>query len=1155
MQIGGQDRSAESVVSADGLADVADESAATVRLPRNTSNDRRQNDRQQNDRQRGLTSCPASDRLFLWIVSLRQLATHAKISSWFLMLVSCHFREVTQILQAAPGRQRLRAAAWIPAIVTLLLACLACAVDVAAATPPVRVIRSGCEVDYPPFCFVDEHGAATGFSVELMQAAARTMGREVRFHIGSWSEVKGLLERSEIDALPLVGRTPEREPLFEFTFPYMSLHGAIVVRAETSGIGNLDDLRGRRVAVMKGDNAEEFLRREERGIEIHTTSTFEEALHQLSAGRHDAVVIQRLVAMRVLQQTPMANLRILSEPIEGFRQDFCFAVKREDRENLALLNEGLSLVMADGTYRRLHAKWFAALELPATRRLVIGGDHGYPPYEYLDWQGRPAGYNVDLTRAIAREMGLNIEIRLGPWTDILRGLETGEIDVVQGMFFSPERDKRFDFGPTHAMNHYVGVIRRGQGTPPANLADLAGKRIVVQQGDVLYDFLIENGLESQVSVVDSQEAVLREVAEGNFDCGVIVRISALHLIQTHGWKNLELGQRPVLTTEYCYAVSSGQQALLTQFSEGLRVLRESGEYRQIYDKWLGVYEESPLRLATILRYVAMVAGPLLLLVVASVLWSWSLSREVARRTAELRQSQETQLGQATRLQQTQKMESIGKLAGGVAHDFNNLLSVILGYVGLAQAEVRRDEPLYEMLLEIKNAGERAATLTRQLLAFSRKQVLQPVPFDVNQVVSDIEKMLRRILGEDIALQVTLAPGLDPILADPSQIEQVIMNLAINARDAMPTGGQLTIETTSVVIDQRMVSRYLDLAPGRYVLLAVTDTGMGMDTATLDRLFEPFFTTKEMGKGTGLGLATVYGILKQTGGAIDIISELGQGTTCKVYLPPTDPASLVIAEPGEEAIVRGRGERILVVEDEAALRVLLNTTLTAWGYRVTLAADAEQALAAFTEMAGQVDLVLSDVIMPGINGKVLAEQLRNIRPDLKVLFMSGYMDNVILYQGGFDSDTPFIEKPFRWGDLSSELAALLQDGKPRVPTKVSILMIDDEETLRDLVSWTCRKRGHDFVGVGNIAAALEVLAAKSFDILLVDMNLRGQDGADALREIRAAGHASPAVIFSGDTSTVDMNVLRPLGALACVEKSGDMKPLMQVIEDVINREAC
>jgi two-component system, cell cycle sensor histidine kinase and response regulator CckA len=357
--------------------------------------------------------------------------------------------------------------------------------------------------------------------------------------------------------------------------------------------------------------------------------------------------------------------------------------------------------------------------------------------------------------------------------------------------------------------------------------------------------------------------------------------------------------------------------------------------------------------------------------------------------------------QAVQLQQTQKMESIGRLAGGVAHDFNNLLSVILGYVGLALRQVAEDDPMRNHLLEIRYASERAAELTRQLLAFGRRQVLQPVAFDLNAVLTDMEKMLRRILGEDIDLRLVLDPGLGAILADPGQIEQVIMNLVINARDAMPLGGKLTIDTANVEVDDPFAAAHADLPSASYVRMAVTDTGSGMNNATLARAFEPFFSTKESGQGTGLGLPTAHGIVKQSGGDIRVYSELDRGTTFKVYLPCTQQTPMDRTEPTSETTPHGRGELVLVVEDEPALRNLLDNMLTAHGYRVILAADGIQALAIVEQQNMRPDLVLTDVIMPGMSGKVMADRLREKQPDLKVLYMSGYTDNAIVHHGVLD----------------------------------------------------------------------------------------------------------------------------------------------------------
>ncbi|MBW1647528.1 MAG: transporter substrate-binding domain-containing protein [Deltaproteobacteria bacterium] len=503
----------------------------------------------------------------------------------------------------------------------------------AAAAP----ILSACEIEYPPFCIVAADGRPDGFSVELLRAALVAMGRGVTFRTGPWEEVKGWLARGEIEALPLVGRTPEREALFDFTVPYMTLYGAIVVRQDTADIQDLDDLRGRTVAVMKGDNAEEFLRRRKRGIEIRTTATFEEALRQLSEGRCDAVVIPRLVALRLIQETGLTNLKVVPRPIAEFRQDFCFAVREGDRDTLALLNEGLALVMADGTYRHLHAKWFAALELPAHRRIVVGGDDNYPPYEYLDENGRPAGYNVELTRAIARELDLDIDIRLMPWPQVVDGLKSGDIDILQGMFYSPQRDLQFDFTPPHIINQCVSVVRRGEDPPPTTVSELIGLEIVVERGDIMHNFALENGLGAKVAAVDTQEAALRELAEGRHDCALVSRLTALYWIEARGWDNLEVARRPLLSPEYCYAVPNGHKAMLATFSEGLKTLENSGEYRRIYQKWIGVYTAPSAEIGQMLRGLAAGTALLLAIILAMFAWTRTLRRQVAKKTAELQE--------------------------------------------------------------------------------------------------------------------------------------------------------------------------------------------------------------------------------------------------------------------------------------------------------------------------------------------------------------------------------------------------------------------------------------------------------------------------------------------------------------------------------------
>jgi len=1407
-------------------------------------------------------------------------------------------RSAFRVAHSAFGRLRAPRSS-LAGFAALCMVCLLALPLAASADPPP--IRSAAEIDYPPFSIVDPNGQADGFSVELLRAALKAMDREVAFRTGPWAEVRGWLAQGEVEALPLVGRTPERERLFDFTFAYMTLHGAIVVRQDNEDIHGMGDLRGKQVAVMKGDNAEEFLRREERGIDIHTTQTFEDALRQLSQGRYDAVVIQRLVALRLIQETGLTNLRVLDRPIKDFRQDFCFAVKEGDRDTLALLNEGLSIVMADGTYRHLHAKWFAALQLPTDRPIVVGGDHAYPPFEYLDENGRPAGCNVELTRTIAAAMGFDVVFRLGPWADVLHEMEEGKVDVMQGMFYLPKRDLKYDFTQPHTVNHYVSVVRKGEGEPPATLTDLKGKRIVVQRRDAAHDFLVENGLGDQLFIAETQEDVLGQLAEGKSDCAFAVRISALYLMEKRGWKNLVLGQQAFFSLEYCYAAPNGHKAILAQFSEGLKILEKNGEYRRIYEKWLGTYQAAPPSLLKALRYSAMVLIPLIVILLAIFLWSWSLRRQVADKTRKLQESvdrfqyvfeaanvgksitlptgevhanqafadflgytqeelkgkkwqdltpeedveavekitaslisgeksaarfekryihkngdilwadvstalrrdkhgkpryfittivditerkqaeaalraseefqramiacspvalysidldgnvlawnesaekifgwtaeevigkplpivpedkkdefntlrkrtiqsggfsgvevvrqrkdrtlfdaslsvspihdaqgnivgimssmediterkqaegalrkseiryrslfdhsldaflltapdgaildanpaacamfgmtaeeikkagrdglvdasdsrlheglqerqqkgktqgeitmirgdgsrfpveissaiyldengqQRTSMiirditerkraedalremqalysafinsspdlifvkdeewrhivvnkaladffgrapedligltdfdimpadGAATcrasdqkaleerrvvitketmgnrvfqtskfpvalkngnlgvggfirditeqerlekQLQQAQKMESVGRLAGGVAHDFNNKLTVILGYAQLAMDDLDPANPVYANLRQVIEAGKQSVDIVRQLLAFARKQTIAPKVLDLNETIEGMLKMLRRLIGEDIDVAWKPDTNLWKVKMDPSQIDQILANLCVNARDAIEGVGKVTIETENVVLDENYCADRAGFVPGDYVMLGVSDDGCGMDEETLANVFEPFFTTKEVGKGTGLGLPTVYGIVKQNNGFVNIYSEPGKGTSIKIYMPRHSEEALEPVEAVEAEMVHGHGETILVVEDETSVLQLAQRILDKMGYRVLTACTPSQAIDTARDHEGDIRLLITDVVLSEMSGKDLSAEIQRIRPRIRVLFMSGYTANVIAHHGVLDDGVAFIEKPFTFDALARKVS--------------------------------------------------------------------------------------------------------------------------------------
>ncbi|MCL4297881.1 MAG: PAS domain S-box protein [Anaerolineae bacterium] len=395
-----------------------------------------------------------------------------------------------------------------------------------------------------------------------------------------------------------------------------------------------------------------------------------------------------------------------------------------------------------------------------------------------------------------------------------------------------------------------------------------------------------------------------------------------------------------------------------------------------------------------------------------------------RDITERKQAEQAQAKLEEQLRQAQKMESIGRLAGGVAHDFNNLLTVIQGYCGLMQAQIPGESPLLEDLKQIQRAAERATALTRHLLAFSRKQILAPTPLDLNSLVTNLHKMLERLIGEDITLSTVLQPDLWTITADPGQIEQVIMNLAVNARDAMPTGGRLTIETSNVQLDENYLRTQLEAPSGPCVMLTVTDTGYGMDESTRAQIFEPFFTTKELGKGTGLGLATAYGIIKQSGGDITVYSEPGQGAAFRIYLPAGETTVNGLPVPQATPVTRGGNETILLVEDEETVRKLARTALEGKGYTILEASDGGAALSLFEQHQGLIDLMVTDVVMPQMSGRELAEQLKVLQPQLKVLFMSGYTDDAIVRHGLLTAEVEYLSKPFSLNSLASKVREVL-----------------------------------------------------------------------------------------------------------------------------------
>ncbi|MEX2643909.1 MAG: response regulator [Acetobacterales bacterium] len=469
------------------------------------------------------------------------------------------------------------------------------------------------------------------------------------------------------------------------------------------------------------------------------------------------------------------------------------------------------------------------------------------------------------------------------------------------------------------------------------------------------------------------------------------------------------------------------------------------------------------------------------------------------------------------LRQSQKMETIGQLTGGVAHDFNNLLAIILGNLERLKRRLARGDAPTELARTIDNAmagAERAAALTHSLLAFARRQPLRPEPVDINRLVSGISELLRRTLGETITIETVVAGGLWRVSVDPNQLESTILNLAVNARDAMPEGGQLTIETANAYLDERYVSDFEDLEAGQYVLISITDTGVGMSREVIDRVFEPFFTTKEVGHGTGLGLSQVYGLVKQSGGHIKLYSEPGEGTTIKIYLPrlmsDEEPRTTRHADPAETVTAGPDAKPVLVVEDDPGVREHSVALLTELGYPVIEAADGEEALRLLADHP-EIALLFTDVGLPGgMNGRELAEEALHRRPDLAVLYTTGYARNAIVHDGRLDPGVHLVTKPFTYAELGKAVRKVMQTAAPHV------LIIEDELMLRNSTADNLTDLGCMPVEVGTAADAYAALRKQGDRIVaaIVDLNLPDQRGDGIAVHLRAEWPALPLIIATG-----------------------------------------
>jgi signal transduction histidine kinase/CheY-like chemotaxis protein len=511
---------------------------------------------------------------------------------------------------------------------------------------------------------------------------------------------------------------------------------------------------------------------------------------------------------------------------------------------------------------------------------------------------------------------------------------------------------------------------------------------------------------------------------------------------------------------------------------------------------------------------------------------------------ERKRAEEEQSKLREQLQQAQKLESVGRLAGGVAHDFNNLLTVMNGYADILLKELTPPDPMLEMIGEIRRAGQRAADLTRQLGLLSRKQVVQASEVNLNDVITEVEKMLARVIGVDIRLESVLSPSLGCVLADPGQLHQILMNLAVNARDAMPGGGTLLIETTNVDLDDSYVEQHAEVKPGPYVQLKVSDTGIGMTKDAMSHLFEPFFTTKKPGEGTGLGLATVYGIVKQSGGSIWVYSEPGQGTMFTIYFPRIDAGVKLQEETAPvSASLRG-AETVLIVEDQEALRKMAARVLRSYGYRVLEAAHPGEALLDSERYAGRIHLLLTDVVMPGMTGPELAGRIKPLRPAMEVLFMSGYSEHVIADR--LQLAGTYLPKPFSPEALATKVRRVL--GSPRPAG--TILVVDDEPGIRKLLRNVLTGVSYHVLEAENGRDALQQIETSEIDLVIIDLAMPEQEGIETIGTLRRVRPQLRIIAMSGVFAGPLLRAAELLGAHASLAKPIQPDELLHTVARVM-----
>ncbi|GAB1352488.1 hypothetical protein MASR1M12_12190 [Erysipelotrichia bacterium] len=664
--------------------------------------------------------------------------------------------------------------------------------------------------------------------------------------------------------------------------------------------------------------------------------------------------------------------------------------------------------------------------------LRVVSDDNYPPYIFRDKSGALVGIIVDQWRLWEKTTGVRVELHACNWTEALQRMHDREFDVIDTLFFSEDRARFYDFLDPYA-DIDVPLFFHKDLSAIRNAEDAVGFAVGAKAGDNVIAILKKAGVNTIVEY-PSYEAVMRAAADGACKVFSVDRPPAFYYLNRMGVVDQFRETEPLYRGQFHRAVHKGNAEIAGLVQMGFNAIPKA-DLDAINDSWLGkmLHQNSSQHFWRLLFYGGFVAAIVILFL---GVWLGMLRRMVSLRTSELLSANESLKKEISerqkaeeekellqnQLQQAMKMEAVGRLAGGVAHDFNNLLTAIIGNVSLASIDLPADSRVVGNLNEIEKAARSAALLTQQLLAFSRRQNIEPKVLNINEIIANLYKMLCSMAGERIELQLLTARDLGNVMLDPGQFERILINLVLNARDAMPDGGIIRMTTVNIVLSEAECSRWPDVKPGDYVRLTFSDNGVGMSEEVVDHLFEPFFTTKPRGRGTGLGLSAIYGIIRQAGGFINVSSTPGKGTIFEICMPVTMRPIEREAAPSEK--VEGGNETVLLVEDEDIVRFIGAEILKKLGYNLIEAANGREALEIFKKHGSIIDLMLTDLMMPGMTGRELAEKVREISPRTRILFTSACTDDVIDGQEIADQGLNFIAKPFSLESLAIKIRSVL-----------------------------------------------------------------------------------------------------------------------------------